>query len=97
MTVDLSFANVNRSGLPMGGEACIANGFHWSLREKWTLSGLDNAGGNTCSLDVTGKHFDPSLACGPFSANPLCKSSGSPGNYPFQLFQKKGIRKYLIS
>eukprot|EP00123_Amoebidium_parasiticum_P015274 comp22868_c0_seq1/m.36096 comp22868_c0_seq1/g.36096 ORF comp22868_c0_seq1/g.36096 comp22868_c0_seq1/m.36096 type:complete len:2150 (-) comp22868_c0_seq1:580-7029(-) len=72
--VDLDLSKLDRAKLPQGGEACLKDGIHWSLRERWTLAN-DSHFQDACWIEKTGRHFDPTLACGPFSANTLCKNN----------------------
>eukprot|EP00457_Paulinella_chromatophora_P004857 gb/GEZN01004870.1/.p1 GENE.gb/GEZN01004870.1/~~gb/GEZN01004870.1/.p1 ORF type:complete len:445 (-),score=57.97 gb/GEZN01004870.1/:420-1754(-) len=51
-------------------------GYH--LHSRWTGLGVGvvTGSGPDCSIEHTGNHWDPTLACGPYSDSPECKHNG---------------------
>lgn len=72
VNLDLSAADVTDDCLDANGQF---SGFQLHLHEKWGESGSSASGAEGCS--ATGKHYDPTLACGG-AGNPLCVDSRWP-------------------
>jgi len=62
------------SSLP-GGSSCLTDGLDYYIYDSWTYGDfIDRVGSNACSASYTGGHYDPYLACGPYSGNQYCET-----------------------
>lgn len=68
VSIDLSGADLAR--LP---EACVSGGLSYQIFDEWKSNAASLIGGE-CGEAVVGYSYDPTIACGPNSANPSCAS-----------------------